>query len=108
MKLAAAFALVVVESSLYGDAFTLAVGVAEDGAVLELPYVPPMGTPLIVRFLGAGDGDDDLAFRATVTAHSFVPGPVEPPGQPGRRLISVRFLEAVGQGPDVAGLASAH
>ena len=75
-------ALVVVESALYGDTATVADQVTEDGAVLDMPYLPPLGCPLHVRFLGAGEGPDDLALIATVIGHT---------DRGERRLVLVQF-----------------
>lgn len=95
-------ALVVVESELYGDTATVAVKVYESGCVLELPYLPPFGTSLVVRFLGAGQGADEIAFRSTVVEHRLEG---DKHGQYRRTV--VRFEEAIHGGvwPEAAPLA---
>ena len=66
--------LVVITSTLYGDTFGVAREVGDLGAVLEMQYIPPVGTALVVHFQYITPDDllTELAIRSVVIGHGQV------------------------------------
>lgn len=92
--------LVVIGSEVYGDVFAVARNVSSSGALVEMPYAPPLGTIVTVHFqYGHDDGEDidEIVLRAEVTHHHYV----NLSGRSNARIVGLRFVEIVGSGRDV-------
>ena len=74
--------VVTIGSDLYGDAVCVARDVSVTGVIVEMPYMPPVGTVVTVMF------GDIMIFRAKVVDHRYTT-------RDRARLVRMDFIEGV-------------
>ncbi len=79
---------VVVSSPLYGDVFGIALRVTHHGVMVDMPYCPPPGTKLAVRFTHITE--DDLVTELVAAGEV-----IEIVIAGDRRVVILRLLELV-------------